>query len=164
MTASVIARPRPLAARTPDLAQARERWVRRRIGLAWGLLVLNILTYYSTTWDARPLLLPIPSAVGKLVAQGALPAALLVALTVNRRLGIRPNAFLGLVTLLAIEAVLTALRHEYLFETTFGTIFRTSRLVGFAATLWLLTPWWGRRALLLVRCHLGAMAVILTSV
>jgi hypothetical protein len=164
MTASVIARPRPLAVKTPDLAQARERWVRRRIGLAWGLLVLNILTYYSTTWDAQPLLLPIPSAVGKLVAQGALPAALLVALTVNRRLVIRPNVFLCLVTLLAIEAVLTALRHEYLFETTFGTIFRTSRLVGFAATLWLLTPWWGRRDLLLVRCHLGAMAVILASV
>ena len=32
------------------------------------------------------------------------------------------------------------------------------------ATLWLLTPWWGRRDLLLIRCHLTAMAVILGSV
>lgn len=165
MTTSVIAPPRPrLVARTPDLAQARERWVRRRIGLAWGLLILNILTYYPTTWDGQPLLLPIPSAIGKIVAQGALPAALLVALTVNRRLVIRPNFFLCLVMLLVLEAVLTALRHEYLFETMFGTIYRTSRLIGFAATLWLLTPWWGRRDLLLIRCHLGTLAVVLGSV
>jgi hypothetical protein len=166
MTASIIAPPPPppLIERTPELAQVREQWVRRRIGLAWGLLVLNILTYYTTTWYGQPLLLPIPSAVGKLVAQGALPAALLVALTVNRRLVIRPNVFLCLVMLLVVEAVLTALRHEYLFETTFGTIFRTSRLIGFVATLWLLTPWWGRRDLLLVRCHLGTLAVVLVSV
>ncbi len=32
------------------------------------------------------------------------------------------------------------------------------------ATLWLLTPYWGRRDLLLVRCHLRAMAVVLGTV
>jgi hypothetical protein len=145
-------------------AQARERWARRRIGLAWGLLVLNIVTFYSTTWDGQPLLLPIPHVVGKLIAQGAMPAALLVALTVNRRMVIRPNVFLCLVSLFVFDALLTALRHEYLFETLFGTIYRTTRLIGFVATLWLLTPWWGRRDLLLVRSHLIAMAVVLGSV
>ena len=56
------------------------------------------------------------------------------------------------------------LRQEYVAETVTGTIFRTTRLAGFAATLWLLTPWWGRRDLLLVRYHLTAMALILGSV
>jgi O-antigen ligase len=46
----------------------------------------------------------------------------------------------------------------------FGTVYRTVRLAGFVATLWLLTPWWGRRDLLLLRCHLGAIAIILGSV
>ncbi|HEY0717926.1 MAG TPA: hypothetical protein VGD68_09950 [Streptosporangiaceae bacterium] len=142
----------------------RERWARWRVGLAWSLLVLNVLTFYSTTWDGQPLLLPIPSVAGKLIAQGALPAALLVALTVNRRLVIRPNAFLCLLLAMLVEATLTLIRHEYLYETLFGTAFRTVRLAGFVATLWLLTPWWGRRDLLMIRCHLGAMTVILSSV
>jgi hypothetical protein len=145
-------------------AAARERWARIRVGLVWALLVLNVLTFYGITWDGNKLLLPLPTVAGQLITQGALPLALLMALTVNRRLVIRPNVFLGLVTLLAIEAVLTMLRQEYVAETVTGTIFRTTRLAGFAATLWLLTPWWGRRDLLLVRYHLTAMALILGSV
>src|ERR1700759_3291213 len=145
-------------------AVTRERWVRWRIGLAWALLVLNVLTFYSTTWDGQPLLLPIPHVLGKLIAQGALPAALFVALTVNRRLGIRPNGFFGRLFLILLEAVLTLIRHEYLYETAFGTAFRTVRLAEFVATLWLLTPWWGRRDLLLIRCPIGAMTIILSSV
>ena len=145
-------------------AEAHERWVRRRIGLTWALLVLNILTFYSKTWDGLPLLVPIPSTIGKLIAQAALPAALCMALTVNRRLVIRPNVFLCLLTLLIIEALVTTVRHEYLYETLFGTIYRITRLTGFVATLWLLTPWWGRRDLLLVRCHLAVMSVVLGSV
>ena len=35
-----------------------------------------------------------------------------------------------------------------------GTMFRTFRLAEFVAALWLLTPWWGRRDMLLFRCHL----------
>ena len=164
MTSSATAfHPRSAVTRL-ESATARERWARRRIGLTWGLLVLNVLTFYAVTWDNQPLFLPIPATVGKLIAQGALPAALLVALTVNRRLVIRPNVYMCLLTLLVIEAVVTMLRHEYAVETLFGTIFRTSRFAGFAATLWLLTPWWGRRDLLLVRYHLMAMAAVLSSV
>ncbi len=163
MTSSVIAHPRRAVTR-PEPPPARERWARRRIGLTWALLVLNVLTFYAVTWDNQPLFLPIPGTVGKLIAQGALPAALFMALTVNRRLVIRPNVFMCLLTLFVIEAVLTMLRHEYAAETLFGTIFRTSRFAGFVATLWLLTPWWGRRDLLLVRYHLMAMAAVLSSV
>jgi O-antigen ligase len=32
------------------------------------------------------------------------------------------------------------------------------------ATLWLLTPWWGRRDLILVKCHLAALSLVLGSV
>lgn len=148
----------------PIPADAQERWVRRRIGLTWALLVLNILTFYSKTWDGLPLLVPIPSAAGKLIAQAALPAALFMALTVNRRLVIRPNVFLCLLMLLVLEAIVTTVRHEYLYETLFGTAFRATRLTAFVATLWLLTPWWGRRDLLLVRCQLAVMSLVLGSV
>jgi hypothetical protein len=128
--------------------QASERPVRRRVGLAWGLLVLNALPYYGSV-------LHIPSAVGKGISQAALPAALLVALTVNRRVVVRPNVFLCLVTLLALEAVITSLQPQHL-----GTVYRTFRLAEFVAVLWLLSPWWGRRDLLLVRCHLASLAVV----
>ena len=81
-------------------------------------------------------------------------------LTVNRKLIIRPNVFLCLVSLLVIEAILTCLEAQYLK----GTAYRTFRLAEFVAALWLLTPFWGRRDLLLVRCHLKAMTVVLGSV
>jgi hypothetical protein len=133
-------------------AEARERSIRRRVGLVWGLLVLNVLTYFGS-------LIPVPHAAGKAITQVALPAALLVALTVNRRVIVRPNVFLCLVGLLVIEAILTSLQPQYL-----GTVYRTVRLAEFVAVLWLLTPWWGRRDLLLVRCHLASLWVILGSV
>jgi hypothetical protein len=133
-------------------AEARERSIRRRVALVWALLVLNVLTYAGS-------LIPIPSAVGKAITQGALPLALLVALTVNRRVIVRPNVFLCLVGLLVIEAIVTSLRPQYL-----GTVYRTFRLAEFFAILWLLTPWWGRRDLLLIRCHLASLGVVLSSV
>ena len=133
-------------------AEARERSIRRRVALVWALLVLNVLTYTGS-------LLPVPGAVGKAITQGALPLALLVALTVNRRVTVRPNVFLCLVGLLVIETIVTALRPQY-----FGTVYRTFRLAEFFAVLWLLTPWWGRRDLLLVRCHLASLGVVLASV
>jgi hypothetical protein len=134
------------------LAQARDHVVQRRVQLAWGLLVLDVMGYSGA-------LIHIPGFVGKAITQGALPLALIVALTVNRHIIIRPNLFLCLVTLLPIEAILTSLQPQYL-----GTVYRTFRLIEFVAALWLLTPWWGRRDMLLVRCHLKALGVILGSV
>ncbi|HKB40109.1 MAG TPA: hypothetical protein VKD72_26980 [Gemmataceae bacterium] len=104
--------------------------------------------------------MPIPSLVGKAITQGSLLVALLLALTANRRVIVRPNVFLFLVSLLAIEAILTSMHAQFLV----GTGYRTFRLAEFVAALWLLTPWWGRRDLLLVRCHLVAMSVVLGSV
>ena len=142
-------------------AEAHERSVRRRVGLAWGLLFLNVLTFYKGTWNLLPLIVPIPSVVGKIMTQGALPAALLAALSVNRRMLIRPNVFLSLLTLLFIEALISGMHPV---GHIIGTLYRTARLGGFVATLWLLSPWWGRRDMLLVRCQLGALGVVLGSV
>ena len=153
---------RPLRA-GPSLssAQSRERWVRRRVGITWGLLFLNVVTFANGTWNGLPLIVPIPHVIGKLITQGALPAALLMALTVNRRLAIRPNVFMCLLSLLVIEAFVSSLHP---IGHVIGTLYRTFRLAGFVTTLWLLTPWWGRRDMLLVKCQLISLAVVLGSV
>jgi hypothetical protein len=137
----------------------QERWLRRRVGLAWGLLIVNVLTFYPSTWSGLPLAVPIPSILGKLVTQGALPIALLVAISANRRLAIRPNVFLCLMSLLVVAAFVVMLEPGHI-----GTIYRTFRFAGFVATLWLLTPYWGRRDLLLVRCYLISITIVIGSV
>jgi hypothetical protein len=86
--------------------------------------------------------------------------ALLVALSANRKLVIRPSIFLCLVTLLAIEAILTCINAQYLRSTGY----RTFRLDEFVAALWLLSPYFGRRDMLLLRCHLKTMMVVLGTV
>lgn len=116
-------------------------------------MVLNCLTYTQGG------LIHLPSIVGKGITQGALFVALFVALTVNRRIILRPNVFLTLVSLLILGTLITALQPQYL-----GTVYRTVRLATFIAVLWLLTPWWGRRDLLLVRLHLRALSVVLGTV
>lgn len=136
-------------------AQSRERWIRRRIAVVWGLLVLNALTFYA----GSPLVVPIPHRIGQVITQGALPAALLVVLLINRRVAVRPNVFLCLVSLLVVVAVVTCLPPQHL-----GTVYRTFRLAEFIAVLWLLSPWWGRRDLLLLRYHLIALSVVLGTV
>ena len=140
-------------------AQAGDRLARRLVRATWFLLVLNVMTFYPKTWSGEPLVIPIPSALGKLITQGALPLALLLALTVNRRKLIRPSMFLGLYSLLIVEVAFAALQARH-----FGTVYRTFRLAGFVSTLWLLTPWWGRKDLFLVKCHLQAMAIVLAQV
>jgi hypothetical protein len=133
-------------------AAERDRWVRRRVGTVWGLLILNTIGYSGAV-------VHIPSAVGKAITQGALPVALIVALAANRRVIVRPNVFLCLVSLLALEAILTCTQTYFA-----GTVYRTIRLAEFVTVLWLISPWWGRPDLLLVRFHLRAYAVVLGSV
>ena len=140
-------------------AEAAERSVRIRVGIAWALLIADVLPFSARTWTGAPLVIPIPSVIGKIIAQGALPVALLVALSVNRRLLVRPNVFMCLLTLLIIESFLLILEPQHI-----GTIYRTFRFAGFVATLWLLTPWWGRRDLLLVRSHLTMLLAVLGTV
>lgn len=134
------------------------RW---RVVLAWNLLFLNTLTFYPGTWDGQKLVLPIPHRIGEIVTQGALPAALLIVLSLNRRLLIRPNVFLCLLSVLVVGALVSALGHQGTYA---GTMYRTVRFAGFVVALWLLTPWWGRRDMLLVKCQMIAMSIGLGGV
>jgi hypothetical protein len=154
------------AARQARPAADTDRTVRLRIALAWGLVFLNVLTFYKGTWNQLPLIIPIPSKIGQLMTQGSLPAALLLAWSVNRRVVIRPNVFLSLLTLLWIEALVSAanVNEHSLGAHLSGTLYRTVRLGEFIAILWLLTPFAARRDLLLVKCQLGALGVVLGSV
>jgi hypothetical protein len=150
MTTLVAVRARAQAARST--AQGRERSVRLRLGTAWGLLLLNVMGYDG-------LLVHVPSVIGKGITQAALPLGLLVLLSVNRRIVVRPNVFLCLVTLLPLEATITAIDPQFL-----GTVYRTVRLAEFVFALWLMSPWLGRDDLLLVRYHLRAYGVVIASV
>jgi O-Antigen ligase len=154
MSLSLVALGTPGGVPAELSAELGERRIRRRVGIVWGLLVLNALTFYP----GFPLVVPIPHRIGQVITQGALPLALVVALTVNRRVIVRPNVFLCLVSLLVLDAVLTSLQVGHL-----GPIYRTVRLAEFIAALWLLSPWWGRRDMLLLRCHIGALSVLVGS-
>ncbi len=153
MSSSVTAvRPRR-GVRLAAPAQASEHRIRRRLYVAYGLLFFNTMTFYPGVSFIH-----IPSAVGKGLAQATLPVALLMILSLNRRGIVRPNVFLCLVSLLVLGAFLAAMQPEH-----FGTVYRTFRLAGYVAALWLLTPWWGRRDMLLVRCHLASLSVLIGS-
>ena len=152
MTTSVLSFQARRAARLSRPAETGDRAIRFRVGLAWGLLFLNVLTFYKGTWNQLPLIVPIPSKIGQLMTQGSLPAALLVAWSANRRMLFRPNVFLTLLTLLFVEALFV--RHLTPNGHIIGTLYRTCRLGEFIATLWLLSPFADRRDLLFVKCQL----------
>jgi hypothetical protein len=147
-------RPRRHAALLGSVSSASEMSVKRRVCLTWGLLFLNVLTYAPGV-----AIVPLPSTIGKLITQGALPAALLVALSINRKLILRPNVLLCLVTLIIFGALMADLQGQPI-----GSLYRTVRLTEFVVALWLLTPWWGRKDFLLLRCHLVTMGIVLGSV
>ena len=125
----------------------------RRVAIIWGLLFFNALT------PAQGSLLPIPHRVSQLLTQGSLFAALVLVLTINPRMRIRPNWFLGLYTLLAVTSLAMSIRLVGL-----GTAYRSFRLIGFLFVLWLLTPWWGRRDLLVLRSQTRLLVIVLGSV
>ena len=153
MSSSVTAvRPRR-SIRLAASEEATEQRIRRRVYVGYGLLVFNTMTFYPGVSFIH-----IPSAVGKGIAQAALPLGLLVVLSLNRRGLVRPNVFLCLVSLLVLGAFIATMQPQH-----FGTMYRTFRLAGYVTALWLLTPWWGRRDLLLVRCHVTAYGVLLGS-
>jgi hypothetical protein len=150
MASLVAVRARALAARSTE--EGRERSVRLRLGAAWGLLLLNVMGYDG-------LIVHVPSAFGKVLTQGALQLAVLLLLSLNPRIVVRPSVFLCLLTLLPLEATVAAIDPQF-----FGTVYRTARLAEFVFALWLMSPWFGRDDLLLVRYHLRALGVVLGSV
>ena len=125
----------------------------RRVSVIWALLFFNALT------PEQGSLVPIPHRIAQLMTQGALFMALVLAVTINPRMRIRPNWFLGLYTVLAISSLMMSVRLVGL-----GAEYRSFRLIAFLFVLWLLTPWWGRRDLLVLRSQMGVIVLILGSV
>ncbi len=126
--------------------------VRKRIGWIWGLLYVNVLPY-----SVKSPLLHMPVTAGKVVTQGALIVAVILAMSINKKALMRPNLFLVLMTILCITTAVMSVRGYY----GHGSMLRAGRLILFVLVLWLLTPWWGRRDLLLLRFHRRALYVVL---
>lgn len=122
--------------------------------LVWIALFWNVLSFIG------PSALPFPGVLGQMIAQGMLPLALLLALLANPRGIIRPNLILAILSAMAVMALMVSLHNEYLA----GATYRAVRFILFVAVLWLLTPYWGRGELPLLRAHLiclrGVVAVV----
>ncbi|MEX0429544.1 hypothetical protein AB3X52_18150 [Nocardioides sp. DS6] len=123
--------------------------------LAWGMLVLNVLPFLGATT-----VLPIPRTAAQVVNQGALLAALGFALLANHRGLLRSSFFLVLVSLLPIAGLAAGFHATYVT----GAVFRAARFATFVAVLWLLSPWFGRRDLTILRSHLAVLRILVGSV
>jgi hypothetical protein len=144
----------PLPARD-DTISTSDASIRCRIAWIWSLLVLNVLPY-----SAKSVVVPLPLSVGKVITQGALAVATLLAISINRKVLIRPSFFLLIMSLLAVTSAMMSVRGYF----GLGSILRAARLADVVVVLWLLTPWWGRRDLLFLRYHRRALSVVLLSV
>lgn len=147
---AVVGAPRHHHAATVD-----DPWVLRRVGVIWGLLFFNCLGSLGPPGN-----LPIPRAATQMLTMGALGLALLLALSLNRRMLLRPTFVLVISTVTALLALMTGVRGT----AGAGAVLRSGRFLVFVAVLWLLTPWWGRRDLLLARFHLRALMATSASV
>ena len=145
----------PLTANRAAAAGARARTLLGGPFPAWAALFANVLAF-----SGLPTLLPIPTAIGQMVTQGALVVAFVLALIANPRGVIRPNLLLVLLTLLAVVALMVSIHNEFVL----GSTFRACRLIGFVAVLWLLTPWWGRSDFVLLRSHIWCLRIVLGTV
>ena len=131
------------------------RPVNRWVLLAWGALFLDVLAF-----SGLPTVVPIPGPLGQLVTQGALPLAFVLALAANPTVLFRANLYVVTLSLMAVVAVMVSLHSEFLL----GSTYRALRFLGFVAVLWLLSPFWARRDLLLLRCHRFYLWVVIGSV
>ncbi|MCH0561788.1 MULTISPECIES: O-antigen ligase domain-containing protein [unclassified Streptomyces] len=124
------------------------------VGAAWGLLILNTLGSAGAKT-----IVPLPRSLIQMATMGALVAAFALALAVNPRLRVRPNAYVFLLTLLLVPSVISSVN----LESGFGALFRCVRLALFIGTLWLLSRWWDG-GLTFVRHHIRLYFVVLGSV
>jgi len=122
---------------------------------AWGALFFNVLAF-----SHLPTVVRVPGTIGQMLTQSSLVLAVVLALAVNPRGVMRPNLFLVLLTMLAVVALMTSIHNQFFV----GSTFRAMRLSGFVFVLWLLTPWWGRTDMVLLRCHLRCLWVVLATV
>ncbi len=139
----------------PPAGRSRRRAVPLRMVAVWGALFVNVLAF-----SASATVLPIPQPVGQLLAQGSLVLALLLAFYVNPGAVMRPSLFLVLLTMLGVLSLMVSVHSEFVL----GSVYRAARFLGFVAVLWLLTPWWGRRDMILLRCHRRVLWVVLATV
>lgn len=123
--------------------------------VAWAGVFLNVLAFTGI-----PTVIPVPPAAGQLVTQGALPVAVLLALVVNRGGVVVPNGFLVLLSALAVVSLIVSIHNEFALASTF----RGLRFIAFLLLLWLLTPWFGRRDMMLLRCHRYCLGAVLGTV
>lgn len=126
----------------------------KKVGLAWGLLILNTLGSAGAKT-----VIPLPRSLIQLVTMGALLVAFALALALNVRPRVRPGAYVFLLTLLLVPSVIASAN----LESGFGALFRCGRLALFVATLWLLTRWWDGGQTF-VRHHIRMYFVVLGSV
>jgi hypothetical protein len=156
MTTTVPARLRPAApGSAPRPFRTDATRIPRLVLATWAALFVNVLSPAG-----NPTVVPIPKPLLQAVAQGSLILALLLALLVNRRLVIRPNALLVLLTVLAIASLAVSLHNQFLV----GSTYRAVRLLVFVTVLWLLSPLWGRRDLVLLRAHRVCLWAVLATV
>ncbi|WP_030315471.1 membrane protein [Streptomyces sp. NRRL B-3229] len=124
------------------------------VGVIWGLLVLNTLGSAGAVT-----IVPLPRSLIQMVTMGSLVAAFTLALVINARLRVRPNAYVFLLTLLLVSSVISSAH----LESGFGALFRCFRLTLFVGTLWLLSRWWDG-SLTFVRHHIRMYFAVLGSV
>lgn len=151
MTTTVVVHP----SRTWSTSTRAHRALKGRVLAVWVALLFNVLAFQPGIS-----LLPIPYRVGQLLTQGTLVLAVLLAMVANPRGALRPNLVLGLLTLLGVVTLMVSIHNIFVL----GSTYRACRLVVFLAVLWLLTPWWGRRDMLLLRCHLWAIWAVVGTV
>jgi hypothetical protein len=137
MTTSALALVRPPAARESHRVPVL-------LGLVRAAIFVNVMAF-----SALPTVVPIPGVVGQLLTQGALPAALVLALLMNPKGVLRPHPYLVGFTVMAVLALAVSIHGEFLL----GSTFRATRFLVFLGVLWLLSPWFGRRDMMLLRCH-----------
>jgi hypothetical protein len=120
--------------------------------LGWIAAFVNVMAFNQTTT-----LLPIPSMVGQLVTQAALPVALAFMLMTNPKGVLRPNIYLVVLSVLAIETLAVSIHNQFLL----GATFRAVRFLEFVAVLWLASPWFARRDMMLLRCYRLCLGAVL---
>ena len=154
----------PISELSPELARdwgllagPNERSMRRRIGWVWGLLFFNVMTYSVGPTN----LIHLPNSVGKALTEIALGAALLLILTANKKLLVRPNIYLILVTAMCLCAAIMSFRGYF---GGLGTMVRWFRFALFVGAFWLTTPWWGRRDFMILQFQRRAIMVVIGTV
>jgi hypothetical protein len=113
------------------------------------------------TYSAGPTnLIPLPHQLGKALPELALGAALVLILTANKRLLVRPNIYLILMTVMCLLAAIMSFRGYF----GHGSTIRWFRFAVFVGALWLTTPWWGRRDFMILHFQRRALMVIIGAV